>query len=147
MRGSAILDGKMFHRDRGWPADDLGVDDFATTGTVCQETRTREMAWSPRGCRLNLGFGASNDLGIGETSRRCPEFQMDERIRAFDEVVEYQIAVRRFESAFEACKRLSHENRQLLLKEVANRLSQHMPDSPSEEQTKVKVIGVEIKQS
>lgn len=65
----------------------------------------------------------------------------------FDEVVEYRIAVRRFESAFEACERLPHENRQLLLKEVANRLAQQMPEAPSEEQTEVKVIGIEIKPS
>ena len=74
------------------------------------------------------------------------EFQMDDRIRSFDELLEYRIAIRRFESAFEACERLADEKRRLLLKEVATRVSQQMPHAPSEEQTEVKVIGIEIKQ-
>ena len=71
---------------------------------------------------------------------------MDDRIRSFDELLEYRIAIRRFEFAFEACEQLPDEKRQLLLKEVAKRVSQ-LQHAFSEEQTEVKVIGIEIKQT
>ena len=72
---------------------------------------------------------------------------MDERKRSFDEALEYRIAVRRFESAFEAYERLPHEDRQLLLTEVAKRVLRQLPHAPPEGQRAVKVIGIEIKQS
>jgi len=72
---------------------------------------------------------------------------MDERKRSFEEVLEYRVAVRRVESAFEACERLPYEDRQLLLKKIAERVLQQLPNALSEEQKAVKVIGIEIKPS
>jgi hypothetical protein len=43
---------------------------------------------------------------------------MDER--SFDEELAYRIAARRFESAFEACEKLSQEDKQLLSANVAS---------------------------
>jgi hypothetical protein len=84
---------------------------------------------------------------VGKAADDVTEFQMDDRIRSFDELLEYRIAIRRFESAFEACVQLPDEKRQLLLMEVAKRVSQQLQHTPSEEQTEVKVIGIKIKQT
>jgi hypothetical protein len=57
---------------------------------------------------------------------------MDDFKRAFDERLAYRIAARRFESAFEACQKLSPEDRQLLLKEIGDRvLKQLQAASPT----------------
>jgi predicted metal-dependent hydrolase len=61
--------------------------------------------------------------------------------------IEYRIAARQFESAFEACERLPHEDQELLLKEVAGRLLRQLRLDALEEEPAVKVVGIEIKQS
>ncbi len=58
----------------------------------------------------------------------------------------YKLAARLFDSAFEACGRLSLADRELLLREIAKRVLQQIPNAPSKERTSVKVIGIEIKQ-
>jgi hypothetical protein len=64
---------------------------------------------------------------------------MDDLERAFDEKVAYRIAARQFESAFEACQKLSQEHRQLLLKEIADRAIQQRQTAPSAESDVPKV--------
>jgi hypothetical protein len=59
----------------------------------------------------------------------------------------YKLAARLFDSAFESCQRLPPADQQMLLREIAKRVLQQIPKARSEEQTAVKVIGVEIKQS
>ncbi len=58
----------------------------------------------------------------------------------------YKLAARLFVSAFEACGRLPPADRELLLREIAKRVLQQIPNAPSKERTSVKVIGIEIKQ-
>jgi hypothetical protein len=72
---------------------------------------------------------------------------MDDDRRAFREAWDYRVAVRRFESAFEAAERLAAAERQLLLEQVARWLLQHIKNVPSEEQKTVKVLGIEINQA
>jgi hypothetical protein len=72
---------------------------------------------------------------------------MDDDRRAFKEAWDYRVAVRRFESAFEAAERLAAAERQLLLEQVARWLLQHFRTPPSEEQKTVKVLGIEISQA
>jgi len=73
---------------------------------------------------------------------------MDDRKRSIGEALDYRIAVRRFESAFEACARLPHTDQQLLLREIAKRVSQRQQPVPEpEEQKAVKIVGIEIKQA
>jgi hypothetical protein len=71
---------------------------------------------------------------------------MDDDKRSFKEAWDYRVAVRRFESAFEAAERLAVAERQLLLEQVARWLLQHIPKVPSQEQNTVKVVGIEINQ-
>jgi hypothetical protein len=56
------------------------------------------------------------------------------------------MAVRMFESAFQACERLPDEDKLLLFREVAKRLLHQIPNNRSEEPTAVKIVGIEIKQ-
>jgi len=72
---------------------------------------------------------------------------MGDRKRSFGEALEYRVAVRRFASAFEACEHLPLSDRQLLLKDIANRIFQQLSAAPPEEQKAVKVTGITIKQS
>jgi hypothetical protein len=72
---------------------------------------------------------------------------MDDDRRAFKEAWDYRVAVRRFESAFEAAERLPVAERQLLLEQVARWLLQHIQNFRSEEQKTVKVVGIEINQA
>jgi hypothetical protein len=69
---------------------------------------------------------------------------MDNDRRAFKEAWDYRVALRRFESAFEAAERLAAAERQVLLGQVARWLLQHIRNVPSEEQKTVKVLGIEI---
>jgi len=70
--------------------------------------------------------------------------------RSFGRNIDYRIAVRMFESAFQACERLPDEDKQLLFREVAKRLLDQIPNNRSEEPTTeptaVKILGIEIKQ-
>jgi hypothetical protein len=54
-------------------------------------------------------------LGVGE-------FNMDGRKRSFLETLDYRIAVGRFESALEACDRLPDDDRELLLRNIAEQI-------------------------
>lgn len=71
---------------------------------------------------------------------------MDDRKQSFEERVQYRVAVRRFDSAFEACAQLPHEDRRLLLEEIAKRLLQQLPPASPKDQKVAKVIGIDIKQ-
>jgi hypothetical protein len=66
--------------------------------------------------------------------------------RSLREGLDYRIAVRLFDSAFEACKRLPQADQQFLLREVAKRIVEQVLNTRSEGQTAVNVIGIEIKQ-
>lgn len=59
----------------------------------------------------------------------------------------YRVAVRLFDSAFAACERLSHEEQQLLLREIGTRLLQSIPKSeiPAEAPQPVKITGISVK--
>jgi len=58
---------------------------------------------------------------------------MDDDRRAFSKAWKYRMAVRRFQSAFEAVDGLADAERRLLLEQVANWLLEHMPGVPSQE--------------
>ena len=71
---------------------------------------------------------------------------MDDRKRSFAEKLDYRIAVRLFESAFEACGRLPDQDQRILLGEIAKRASQKV--GPAEEQAKaIEILGIEINSS
>jgi hypothetical protein len=70
-----------------------------------------------------------------------------DRKRSLEETLDYAIAVGRFDSAFEACERLHRDDRQLLLREIAERIAKQLPNEPSESQMVPKATGIEIKQS
>ena len=72
---------------------------------------------------------------------------MDDLKRAFDEKLAYRIAARRFESAFEACQKLAEQDRQALLKEIADRVLQQLRAAPSPELDMPKVLGIKVEQS
>jgi THUMP domain-containing protein len=72
---------------------------------------------------------------------------MDDSSRSFREALEYRIAVRLFNSAFEACNRLSQSDRDALLKEIAKRVLDNLPQVHSKnEQNPAKIVGIEITQ-
>ena len=74
---------------------------------------------------------------VGDALRwQCEERKMDNDRRAFKEAWDYRVAVRRFESAFEAAERLAAAERQVLLGQVARLLLQHIRNVPSEEDRK-----------
>jgi hypothetical protein len=52
--------------------------------------------------------------------------------RSFKEKLEYQIALRKIESAFEACSKFGEADKQSLYEEIGNQLFQHVPRGPSE---------------
>ncbi len=73
---------------------------------------------------------------------------MDDRKRSYAEMLDYRIALRLFESAFEACERLHDDDQQLLLKEIAKRVSRTWVAQAGEQKEKaVKVLGIEIRQA
>jgi hypothetical protein len=72
--------------------------------------------------------------------------QMDDDRSAFRESWKYRMAVRRFQSAFEAVGELGEAERQLLLERVGNWLLQHMRSVPSKESKTAKVVRVETSQ-
>jgi hypothetical protein len=75
------------------------------------------------------------------------ELVMDDHKRSFEEKLAYRIAARRFESAFEACQQLPQDDRQLLLKEIAERILPQLANTHSEGRSAPKVLGIEIKES
>ena len=72
---------------------------------------------------------------------------MDDRKQSFAKMRDYRIAAGLFESAFEACKRLSSEDRQSLLKKIEKQWSRHAPTAQPKQSKTVEIIGIEIKQS
>jgi hypothetical protein len=70
---------------------------------------------------------------------------MDYRKRSWAEAAEYQIVLLQVESALEACERLHHVDRLLLLKEIASRLLQRLSNGPSKVQKEVQIESIEIK--
>jgi acyl-CoA reductase-like NAD-dependent aldehyde dehydrogenase len=70
---------------------------------------------------------------------------MDEYKRA-KKTLEYRIAARHFETAFDACARLPQEERESLLKEAAARILQQLRAGALEEESGVRIVGIEIKQ-
>lgn len=78
---------------------------------------------------------------MAQESRGKGEFQMDDLEKSFA----YKLAARLFDSAFEECGRLPPADQELLLREIAKRVLQQIPNTPSEERTSVKVTGIEIK--
>jgi hypothetical protein len=72
---------------------------------------------------------------------------MDDCKRSFAKERDYRIAAGLFESAFEACKRLSSEDRQSLLRKIEKQWSRHTPTAQPKQYKTVEIIGIEIKQS
>ena len=62
---------------------------------------------------------------------------MDDRQRSIVDELGYQLAVRYFDSAFEACKQLPAADQQLLLKDVAKRVAERLSAAQPEEQKAV----------
>jgi hypothetical protein len=73
--------------------------------------------------------------------------KMDDCQRSFAKERDYRIAVGLFDSAFEACKRLSSEDRQSLLRKIEKQWSRHKPPTQPQQYKTVEIIGIEIKQS
>jgi hemerythrin len=71
---------------------------------------------------------------------------MDDDRRAFREAWEHRVAVRRFQSAFEAADRLPEADRQLLLEQVGEWLLQHIPNVPAQEQKAAEVESIQTNQ-
>ena len=70
---------------------------------------------------------------------------MDYRKRSWAEAAEYQIVLLQVESALAACERIPHDDRLLLLKEIATRLLQRLSNAPSKAQKEAQVESIEIK--
>jgi hypothetical protein len=79
--------------------------------------------------------------------RRVVGIKMDDRKRSCGKERDYRIAAGLFESAFEACKRLSSEDRQSLLRKIEKQWSRHKPPAEPKQYKTVEIIGIEIKQS
>jgi hypothetical protein len=67
--------------------------------------------------------------------------------RSFKDALDYRIALRRFESAFEACERLVAEDRELLLRQIAERALGQLPKATAQKPKTVEIVGIEIKHS
>jgi hypothetical protein len=72
---------------------------------------------------------------------------MDEGKRSFAKERDYRIAAGLFEAAFEACKHLSSEDRQSLLRKIEKQWSRQKPPAQPQQYKTVEIIGIEIKQS
>ena len=68
---------------------------------------------------------------------------MADHKRSLEETLDYAIAVGRFESAFEACEQLHHEDRQLLLEATAARITKRLASAPSADQMAPKAPSIE----
>jgi hypothetical protein len=79
--------------------------------------------------------------------RRAVGIKMDDCKRSFAKERDYRIAASLFESAFEACKRLSSEDRQSLLRKIEKQWSRHTPIAQSKQYKAVEIVSIEIKQS
>jgi hypothetical protein len=72
---------------------------------------------------------------------------MDDRKRSVAEQLDYRIAVRLFESAFEACARLSDQDQRILLGEIAKRASQKTGPAEEQKAKAIQILGIEIDSS
>ena len=72
---------------------------------------------------------------------------MADRKRSFAKSRDYLIAAGLFKSAFEACKRLSSEDQELLLRKIEKQWSRCLPTVQPKQYKAVEIIGIEIKQS
>ena len=72
---------------------------------------------------------------------------MDDRKRSVAEQLDYRIAVRLFESAFEACARLSDQDQRILLGEIAKRASQKTGPAQGQKAKAIQILGIEIDSS
>jgi hypothetical protein len=72
---------------------------------------------------------------------------MDDRKRSVAEQLDYRIAVRLFESAFEACERLSDQDQRILLGEIAKRASQTIGPAEEQKAKAIQILGIEIDSS
>ena len=72
---------------------------------------------------------------------------MGDRKRSFAKTRDYQIAAGLFEFAFEACKRLSSEDQEWLLRKIEKQCSRRLPTVQPKQYKAVEIIGIEIKQS
>ena len=79
--------------------------------------------------------------------RRAVGIKMDDRKRSFAKERDYRIAAGLFESAFEACKRLSSEDRHSLLRKIEKQWSRHTPAAEPKQYKAVEIVSIEIKQS
>jgi hypothetical protein len=72
---------------------------------------------------------------------------MDDRKRSVAEQLDYRIAVRLFESAFEACERLSDQDQRILFGEIAKRASQKTGPAEEQKAKAIQILGIEIDSS
>ena len=72
---------------------------------------------------------------------------MDDRKRSFAEQLDYRIAVRLFELAFEACARLPDQDQRILLDEIAKRSSQKVGPAEEQKAKAIQIVGIEIDSS
>jgi hypothetical protein len=72
---------------------------------------------------------------------------MDDCKRSFAKERDYRIAAGLFEAALEACKCLSSEDQQSLLRKIEKQWSRHTPTAQPKQYKTVEIIGIEIKQS
>jgi|HubBroStandDraft_4_1064222.scaffolds.fasta_scaffold2727900_1 hypothetical protein len=72
---------------------------------------------------------------------------MDDRKRSFAEKLDFRIAVRLFESAFEACERLPDQDQRILLDEIAKRVSQKIGPAEEQKAKAIQILGIEIDSS
>jgi hypothetical protein len=70
---------------------------------------------------------------------------MEEGKQSFEQA--HKTVASLFDAAFEACKELPYEDRQLMLKEVAKRILLEVSNTPWEEQKAVSVVGIEVEKS
>jgi hypothetical protein len=79
--------------------------------------------------------------------RRGVGIKMDDRERSSVKERDYRIAAGLFEAAIEACKYLSSEDRQSLLRKIEKQWSRHKPTAQPKQNKTVQIIAIEIKQS
>lgn len=72
---------------------------------------------------------------------------MDDRKRSLEQTLDYAIAIGRFDSAFEASERLHRDDRQLLLRQMADRIAVRLTNELADLRTMPPATSVELKQS
>jgi hypothetical protein len=79
---------------------------------------------------LSVATDSNDHVVVVWLTGRVTQLQMDHHKRSLEETLAYTIAIGRFESAFEACEQLHHDDRRLLLLEaIAKRIIKcQLPD-------------------